>query len=176
MKQLDIFGCEIHEYLLVIEPDEQITESLIHLRKQLNTLIPLSDQTLQSKAHISLCYFKASDFSDELIISKANQGLANIESFNIAINGCEKWNNGTFILRVKQDSHIEVLLRNLASIFKGIIQTPHLTIARSIPKSYLDYLPIDDFQYQGSFNCNTIVLLKKTGSESYRVLHKIILQ
>lgn len=176
MKQLDIFGCETHEYLFVIEPDEQTTEILIHLRKQLHISFSLSDQTLQSKPHISLCYFEASDFSDELIISKAKQGLAAIEKFNVAIDGCEKWNNGTLILKIKQDSSIQKLLQELVTVFKGIIRTPHLTIARSIPKSFLEHLPIEDFQYQGNFNCDSIVLLKKTGGDAYQVLHKITLR
>ena len=176
MRHLDIFGNEIHEYLFVIEPDEQTTEALIHLRKQLNTLIPLSDQTLESKPHISLCYFEANDFSDELIISKAKQRLIHIENFNITVDGCEKWNNGTFILKVKQDPHIETLLQELATVFKGIIRTPHLTIARGIPKTFLEHLPINDFQYRGNFNCTRIVLLKKTGDKAYQVLHKFSLQ
>jgi len=171
MKQRDIFGSETHEYLFVIEPDQKTADKLIQFRMLLNNSIPLPEEILRSKPHISLCYFEASDFSDELIITKA-QGLTDIENFNITIDGCEKWNNGTFVLKIKQDSRIEMLIGKLATIFKGTVKTPHLTIARSLPKIFLQHLLTDSFQYQGNFNCDTIVLLKKTGNKWYEILHK----
>lgn len=175
MGQLDIFGSQIHEYLFVIEPDQKTVEKLIQLKKLLHAQIPLSDQTLQSKPHISICYFEASDFSDELIISKSNQAISVIESFDINLSGCEKWKNGTFVLKIKQDQFIQKLQKELSLIFKGVIQTPHLTIARNISKESLDHLSIDDFQYTRSFKCQAILLLKKTGNEPYQILHQILL-
>ena len=90
--QLDIFGTRTHEYLLVIEPDSKITEKIMVIRSQLNQITSLSRDSLQSKPHISLCYFEANDFSDELIVSKMRQAISSVKPFEILLNGCEKWN------------------------------------------------------------------------------------
>ncbi len=139
----------------------------------MNRSISLPEETFHSKPHISICYFEANDFSDELIISKASQAFSAIESFDINLNGCEKWKNGTFVLKIKQDQFIQKLQKGISPIFKGVIQTPHLTIARNISKSSLEYFSIDDFDYTGSFHCKTILLLKKNGNEPYQILHQI---
>jgi 2'-5' RNA ligase len=173
MEQLDIFGTSMHEYLLVIEPNSKTTEKVIGLRELLSKTIPLSKDSLQSKPHISLCYFEANDSSDELIISKMKQATSSIKSFEIFLNDCEKWKNGTFILKIEQDQYIQQLQRELSAVFKGVIKTPHLTIARNIPEHSLNQISLDDFHYKGSFTCESVLLLKRGGNEPYQLLDKI---
>lgn len=175
MEQLNIFGSETHEYLFVIEPDQKTADKLIQLRILLNTFISLQEETLHSKPHISVCYFQASNFSDELIISKAEQLISSIKSFDIALNGCEKWKNGTFILKVMQDEYIHQLQKELSKVFKGVIKTPHLTITRNLSEQFLNQLTLDAFQYYGGFTCESILLLKRNKTEPYHVLDKILL-
>lgn len=175
MQQLDIFGSAIHGYLICIEPDQQTTDEVIQLKQLLHTSIPLSDQVLKSKPHISLCYFEASDFSDELIILKMEQALTGIECFEITLNGCEKWNNGSFILKVDHTDSIHVLQKQLSAHFKGVVRTLHLTIARAISTKQLADFSANDFQYSGNFSCDSIVLLKKSGNTPYQLLHQVVL-
>ncbi|TSJ40194.1 2'-5' RNA ligase family protein [Fluviicola chungangensis] len=175
MQQLDMFGSELHEYLICVEPDQQTTNKVIQLKHLLHTSIPLSDQVLKSKPHISLCYFEASDFSDELIILKIKQALAGIECFKIGLNGCELWNNGSFILKVDHTESIHMLQKQLSAHFKGVVQTLHLTIARTISRKQFADFSANDFQYSGNFSCDSIVLLKKSGNTPYQLLHRILL-
>lgn len=175
MEQLDIFGTKIHEYLLVIEPDKPTINKLTELKNLLNLQIPLSKDNLHSKPHITICYFEANDFSDELIMGKAKQTISKIECFDIVLDGCEKWKNGTFILKVRQVQHIQKLQDGLSSVFKGLIKSPHLTIARNVNERSLNSLPVEDFQYHGSFLCESILLLKKNGNNPYQVLDRISL-
>lgn len=171
--QLDIFGTQTHEYLLVIEPDSKTIEKIMAFRAKLNQITPLSRDLLQSKPHISLCYFEANDFSDEFIISKMKQAISSTKPFDILLNGCKKWNNGTFILRVSPNKYIQQLQAELSKVFKGVIKTPHLTIARNISEQFLNQLSLDDFQYDGCFSCESLLLLKKNGNQHYQSLDKI---
>lgn len=173
MEQLDIFGTKAYEYLIVIEPDKKTIEKLIVFRKLLNAMTTLSKEFLQSKPHISLCYFEATDFSEELIISKIKQAISSIKSFDIALNGCEKWKNGTFILKINPDQNLYQLQEEFSKVFKGVIKTPHLTIARNLPEEFLNNLLPDEFQYYGNFTCETITLLRRSQNAPYQILDKI---
>nr|WP_294861893.1 2'-5' RNA ligase family protein [uncultured Fluviicola sp.] len=173
MNQLDIFGTKIHEYLLVIEPDSKTIGKIIAIRELLSRTIPLSKDSLQSKPHISLCYFEANDFSDELILSRMKQVISSIKPFEIFLIGCEKWKNGTFILQVDQNEPIQNLQRELSAVFKGVIKTPHLTIIRNLPQRFLNQLSLSDYHYDGSFTCESVLLLKRSGNEPYHILGKI---
>lgn len=176
MEQLDIFGSKLHEYLLVIEPDSKTKERIIEFRELVNKIIPLSRESLESKPHISLCYFEATNFSDELIISRAQQAISAITPFDVVLDGCEKWKNGTFVVKVNQDKHINHLLEKLTVVFKGVIKTPHLTIARNIAGKLLDQLPMENFEYKSEFKCESIYILKKKESNPYQLLDTIYLK
>ncbi|MNJ85933.1 hypothetical protein D3C87_34150 [compost metagenome] len=80
-EQLDIFGGSISEYLIVIEPDHATSQKVILLKQQLNSIFPLSDDSLHSKPHISLCYFEANESSEELIEEKLNSAVSSIKQF-----------------------------------------------------------------------------------------------
>lgn len=173
MEQLDIFGTKIHEYLLIIEPDKKTADQLIEYRKLLNSMIPLSKDSLHSKPHISLCHFEANDFSEELIVSKTEQVLSSIKPFDIVLNGGEKWKNGTFVLKFNQNQCLHQLQGELSKVFKGVIKTPHLTVARNVSEQFLNNLRLDDFQYHGDFACEEIILLKRIADEPYQIVKKI---
>lgn len=175
MEQLDIFGTTIHEYLLIIEPDKKTADKLIEYRKLLNSLTPLSKDSLHSKPHISLCHFEANDFSEELIISKTEQALSSIKCLDIILNGSEKWRNGTFILKINQNQYIHQLQKELSKVFKGVIKTPHLTVARNLSEQFLNNLILDDFDYHGYFACHEIILLKRCVDGPYQIVKKILL-
>lgn len=176
MEQLDIFGSEIHEYLFVIEPDQKTTENLIRFRELLNCITPLSEEILHSKAHISVCYFKANDFSNDFILTKTRQILSSVKSFHIQLKGAEMWKNGTLVLKVNPNESIRELQKQLSNTFKGVIKNFHLTIARSISAEFQDKIPIEHFEYQGGFSCSSIHILKKKESEPYQLLGTISLR
>jgi 2'-5' RNA ligase len=175
MEQLDIFGSEIHEYLFVIEPDQPTKENLLRFRELVNHIVPLSEEILHSKPHISVCYFKASDFSNDFILTKTSQILSSVKSFDIQLKGSEMWKNGTLVLKVNPNESIRELQKQLSNTFKGVIKNFHLTIARSIPTEFLDKIPIEHFEYQGEFNCSSIYILKKKENEPYQLLGAISL-
>ncbi len=171
--QLDIFGGSISEYLIIIEPDHNTTQKVIQLKQQLNTIFPLSEDILHSKPHISLCYFEANESSEDFIKEKLVSIASSLKPFVISISGVEKWKNGTFILQLAQNEDIIYIQNELSDSFKGVIKTPHLTIARNIPERILDQISSDRFDYQGDFVCNSILLLKKSPGKSYQALSQI---
>lgn len=103
------------------------------------------------------------------------QALSGIECFEIRLNGCEKWNNGSFILKVDHTESIHILQKQLSAHFKGITRTLHLTIARTISRKEFAHFSANDFQYSGNFSCDSIVLLKKSGNNPYQLLHRVLL-
>ena len=173
MNQLDIFGTKNHEYLLVIEPDLTTTDRVIAMKELLNKTISLTTDSLQSKPHISLCYFEANNYSEELILSRMKQAISSIKPFDILLVGSEKWKNGTFIIKVHQDERIRQFLQELSAVFKGVIKTPHMTIARNLPKRSLNKLSLSDYDYHGHFTCESVLLLRRNGNEPYQLLDQI---
>jgi hypothetical protein len=101
------------------------------------------------------------------------QAISAVTCFNVILNGCQKWKNGTFILRVNQDEYIQQLQKSLSRTVKGVIKTLHLTITRNIPERLLNQLSLDDFHYMGNFTCESVLLLKRNGSNPYQLLEKI---
>jgi 2'-5' RNA ligase len=173
MEQLELFGAKVHEYLLIIKPDSIITNRIIEFRESLNRITSLPKDSLRSKPHISLCYFEATDSSVELIISKTKQAISNITSFKVVLDGCEKWKHGTIILQINKNDQLEKLQKELSKVFKGVTKTLHLTILRNIPGQSLNQLSLDNFPYYGEFNCESILLLKKTANKPYQLLKQI---
>ena len=176
MEQLDIFGGEICEYLFVIDPDQKTYEKVIELRMLLNNTISLSEEVFHSKPHISLCYFEATNSSDEYILTKAIQVLSSVNSFDVQLKGSEIWKNGTFVLKVNPDENILELQKQLSSAFKGVIKNFHLTIARNISIELSNELPTERFDYQSQFNCNSIYILKKKENKPYHIFGTIHLE
>ena len=172
-EQLDIFGGSISEYLIVIEPDHVTTQKVIQFKQQLNEIFPLSEDSLRSKPHISVCYFEANESSEELIEEKVASIAISLKPFTIAISGVEKWKNGTFVLQLTQNEHVTFIQKTLSLSFKGVIKTPHLTIARSIPQRILEQISTDHFDYQGGFLCESILILKKSQGKSYQTLSRV---
>ncbi len=172
-EQLDIFGGSISEYLIVIEPDHATSQKVILLKQQLNSIFPLSDDSLHSKPHISICYFEANESSEELIEEKLNSAVSSIKPFTISISGAEKWKNGTFVLQLIQNESVSQIQKELSLRFKGIIKTPHLTIARNIPERISEKISLDHFDYHGNFICDSILILKKKPGKLYQTLLKV---
>ena len=176
MGQLDIFGSETYEYLFVIEPDHKTTEKLIELRMLVNSMIPLSEEILHSKPHISICYFKANEFSDNFISTKTKQVLSSLKSFDIRLEGAERWKNGNLVLTLIPDINTMELQKQLSGAFKGVIKKFHLTIARNIADKLLDQLPMENFDYKSAFKCESIYILKKKENKPYQLLDTIYLK
>lgn len=141
-----------------------------------NRIIPLSEEILHSKPHISICYFEASDFSDDYILTKAKQVFSSIQSFTVQVEGSEFWKNGTLVLKVTPDDNTLKLQKQLSTEFKGVIKNLHLTIARNLSSELLDKTSMEPFDYQGEFTCNSIHILKKKGRESYQLIETIYLK
>ncbi|MDF3029133.1 MAG: hypothetical protein K0S23_3440 [Fluviicola sp.] len=175
MGQLDIFGSDTYEYLFIIEPDQKTAEKLIELRMFVNSMIPLSEEILHSKPHISICYFKASEFSNDLIITKTKQVLSSVKSFDIQLEGSEKWKNGNLVLKVNPDTNTLELQKKLSGAFRGVIKKFHLTIVRNIADKLLDQLPMENFDYKSVFKCEAIYILKKKENKPYQLLDTIYL-
>ncbi len=141
-----------------------------------NSISPLPEEILHSKPHISICYFEASDFSDEYILRKANEVFSSLRSFNIQVEGPEQWKNGTFVLRVNPDQNILKLQKQLSGAFKGVVKNFHLTIARNISVELMNKLPTKSVDYPCEFNCESINILKKKESKPYQLLETIYLK
>lgn len=172
-EQLDIFGGSISEYLIVIEPDHTTAQKVVQLKQQLSSIFPLSEDSLHSKPHISLCYFEANESSEELIEEKLSSATSSIMPFTVSISGAEKWKNGTLVLQLIQNEFINQIQKELSLRFKGIIKTPHLTIARNIPERISRQLSLDHFDYHGNFICESILILKKKPGKSYQTLLRV---
>ena len=101
------------------------------------------------------------------------QAISSIKPFDILLVGSEKWKNGTFIIKVHQDERIRQFLQELSAVFKGVIKTPHMTIARNLPKRSLNKLSLSDYDYNGHFTCESVLLLRRNGNEPYQLLDQI---
>ena len=165
-----------HAYTVLIHPGFQISEKVRQLKHHLNSFVPISESDLNSKPHITLCYKVKSYNADDLIVNQVHEAIKGITSFDIKVDGFDFRDDGTFLLKLKDQGPIYKLilaLQQQLNVSQG--ETPHITIARSLKKKALDILPLEDFEYEPSFKCNSLTILKQVldPEEKTEVLLKI---
>lgn len=183
-EQLNFFEDQSCSYFLLISPDEQTSNAIIDRKRELSKVIRLSNDNLRSLPHLTLFKIEYTSNEDAEVIAKAEQALAESESFLVEIAGVEPLMHGkssrTLALKVENVEPLKEIYQKLCRAFNRKMTGkfyPHVTIARTISEAdYQQLGSLEAYDHTGNFPCSTVTILKKEGSGSYKLLHEVKLR
>lgn len=183
--QIDIFESDTrsHEYSVVIHPDWAVSNKVKELRHLLRDQISREPHDLHTRPHITLYDCSSTVCQNDYVESQVKAAIKEFRAFDIAFDGTDYWESGTFFIRINEPKAIQ---RLTASIKKNLTlpkphqansaegKIPHLTISRFITKKEMGQISPAEFEMKASFKCNAITILKKAeGENSYQELAKL---
>lgn len=183
--QGSLFGDEIHEYFVLISPDEITRREVEFWKKEFEKHIVLSQVNLRNRPHLSLLKFRRPYELDKLVMDGVSSALRTVRSFRLALDGSVVFVQGdakrSVVLKLKDPDPPRLMARLLRREFKmpATYMVPHFTILRSI--SVEDFNRIAEIQEEiksrNEFWCDRItVLKKKVSDESYKMLGEVMLK
>lgn len=133
------------DYLIVIPPIDDISMKIMYYKLKAWEMIG-DYPSLHSKAHITVNHdpnIQALIFDEKLAYYQRK--LPNISPFELKICGFGKFkhnaNSYTIYAKIEMSRVVEKTLSTLNRTFsKGVVKTPHITIARTISKKKADIL------------------------------------
>ncbi len=177
------FGFSLYEYLLIIEPNEQIQKQL-RAFKQYFLKSYRYPNAIVSKGHITLMRFIQYDTYEPQIIKKLDQLASATLPFDIKLEGFGSFGHTLFV-DVKSIEPIRKLVASRRSELRSLLNTkgystyfvtkPHVTIARNLTPSQNDAIwpTWNRTKYTGTFQAKNMILLKrKIGGHPYSVVRK----
>lgn len=167
--QGSLFGDEIHEYFMLISPDEITIKEVEFWKKEFGRYVTFSSINTRSRPHLSLLKFRRPYESDQMVMNGVSWALKSMRSFRLALDGSTVFVQGdskrSVVLKLKDPDPPRIMARLLRKEFKmpAAYFTPHITILRSI--SVEDYDKISELQSEiksrNDFWCDRVTILKK---------------
>lgn len=162
----------MHEYLLVIHPDEEVYNKVAVEKKC------FYDQyrqkvSVKTKPHITVANFMAREEMEETLIRWIQRVSSQQKSFLVTLNNYSGFPPHTIYLRVQDHLPFKQLATQLKVIDSYVrsngcpavtlINRPHLSIARRLPQDVYEKALIDYSQktFCESFTVHELVLLRR---------------
>ena len=155
------------DYLLIIPPVEDIALRITYLKLKAWELIG-DYPSLHSIAHITVNYDpNIQDLIFEEKLTYYKRKLPCIDAFEVTVCGFGNFkhheNSYTIFAKVELSPVMEKAFSNLNRTFsKGVVKTPHITIAKTISKEKFDILwkHFENLQFECSFYADKIKVLE----------------
>ena len=156
-----------HDYLIVIPPVDEVGMKIMYYKLKAWELIG-DFASLHSKAHITVNHdpnIPALVFEEKLAYYQRK--LPKVSAFEMKVCGFGKFkhsgNSYTIYAKIEVSSIIQQTLSTLNRTFsKGVVKTPHLTIAKAISKEKADKLwqYFANLKFERSFYADKINVLE----------------
>lgn len=177
---------KVIEYFLVIKPDKHLTELIAASKQSAGCIVSLSRENRWLPPHLSLLRMHVQVDSDEAMIHLVSEALKDVSKFRIILRGLQVYNHArelsSLVLGIGNAAQVESLYTLLAQTLKlksGSF-VPHIPLLKALHKKDLaglyNFMP--QFDHRGSFLCDKVLLLKKSGEEGsrFKLLHEVILK
>ncbi|MVN20713.1 2'-5' RNA ligase family protein [Mucilaginibacter arboris] len=132
------------DYLLIIPPDRDVVSKIMYFKLKAWEMIG-AYPSLHSTAHITINHdynIYASVFEEKLTYYRRKVSFIN--TFEVKISGFDKFQHGdtyTIYAKVEVSAAIKETLSKFNKTFsKGVVKTPHITIAKTITKEKFEIL------------------------------------
>jgi 2'-5' RNA ligase len=164
------------DYLIVIPPVDDISMKIMYYKLKAWELIG-DYPSLHSKAHITVNHdpnIQSLVFEEKLTYYRRK--LPNINSFEMKVCGFDKFrhnaNSYTIYAKIEISKIVEEALSALNRTFsKGVVKTPHITIARTVSKKKADILwrYFAELKFERSFYADKINVLETPTRKHYNL-------
>ena len=175
----------INEYLLVIQPNEDVCEKIMTLKQHFSTNYQCP-QALHLKPQISLLKFSHYELSESRFVSRfRNIAMVNAP-FKITLNDFGNYPSHTIYANIQTTNQLTELSKELKQVQAFIkpdkqhkphfISEPIIIIAHKLlPWQYeRGWLELSNTHFNASFTVNELLLLKrKEGNNGYKMLERL---
>jgi 2'-5' RNA ligase len=176
------------EYLLVMDPDEKVSNDVTYLKKKAAEIIG-NYPGKNSLPHISIVNFSANSLNEDAVISAIRSGLkGKIRSSFVWLedHGCFP-SSGTVYIDPKPKSYFIDIIKAIYPALKLcnaidkdrkilFYKEPHITIARGLNKGNTDKIwdVFKDKKYESKFIADALTLLRRDNENEgkYKVVAK----
>lgn len=169
-------GYRVHEYLLVINPNEELRQQIQAIK---NEFAKKYNASLASgtKPHVSLVKFSAYEMTEAKIINRFGMIGMGIQPFKIELRDFGSYPTHTIYINMVTKVAVQELVRDLKQAQSLLtlskdekphfIEETHLTICRKLKpwqyeKAWLEY---SHRHFSGRFIADSMVLLKRAEGE-----------
>ena len=180
---LSLPGYRLCEYLLVLNPHEELLNKIMDVKKEFATKFD-APSAQWAKPHITLVKFSQLQLMEERIVNRFKMIAMAMPAFKVELKDFGSFPSHTIYINVDTKVAIQMLVKSLKpaqSLLKTKEQKPHfmeeshITIARKLlpwqyEKGWLEY---SNRHFNGRFIAKNMLLLKKPeGIKSYQPVHK----
>lgn len=177
-------GYRINEYLLVLNPHEELRNKIKDVKEEFYTNYKAASAKW-AKPHITLANFLQYDMMEERIINRLKTVSMGQRPFKIELKDYGSYPSHTIFINVITKEPIRDLVKEIKPFQKLLrlnndnkphfLDEPHLTIARKLvpwqyEKAWLEY---SHRQFTGRFIADNMLLLgRRVGDKTYRIVQR----
>ena len=177
----------LYEYFFIISPPEATKQKIKSLKQSLHKAVSLSAYNL-TVSPVSVMSFNSFSPVNDHFLDVVKNLLSGMPSFKMAFNGFDHFVHGgasnTIYAKLGDTEKITTLYKELHALLglKPRVFTPHLTIARTIPRIHFNksFNLINKHSFKEEFLCEQVTILERKihhGVVSkYKVLKEIKLK
>ena len=176
-------GYKYNEYLLVLQPHEDLRNKIMTVKKDFQAVY--GTPTPGGKPHITLARFVVYGMMEEKIINRLSIAAMSAPPFKVTFKDYASFPSHTIYLRTATSIPIQYLMKELRTarpLMKSqdaepyFITEPYLTIARNLnPLQYeRGWHEYAHRSFTGSFVADGMLLLRRTeGEKAYQIVQRM---
>lgn len=177
-------GCRVNEYMLVLNPHEELRNKITRLRNEFSETYKNS-AALISKPHIALVRFTQLEMMEERIVNRLKVVGMGFQPFKVALKDYGSFPSHTIFINVTTKVPVHNLVGEIRSAQRlmkldnehkpHFIDEPFIVIGRKlVPWQYeKGWLEFSHRQFTGSFIADNMLLLKRRlGDRSWMIAQR----
>ena len=190
MKNINsIPGYKVNEYLLVLNPHEELRNKIMQVKKQFFDTYK-NESAVYGKPHITLANFVQYSMQEERLINRLNTVALGFHPIKVELKDYCSFPSHTIYINITSKVPIQSLVTQVRSQSQQLMKLnndhkphfmmePHLTIARKLQpwqyeKGWLEYR---HKQFTGRFIADGMLLLKRpVGELKYQIVQRFEFQ
>jgi 2'-5' RNA ligase len=170
-------GYRVYEYLLVLNPHEELSNRIIKVKEDFSTVYKC-ETAKRGKPQLALVNFTQYEMMEERIVNRLRTVAMGYPPFKVELKDYGSFPSHTIYINVTSKVPVQNLVREIRADGQRLlklnedhkphfIMEPHFTIARKLKpwqyeKGWLEY---SNKHFTGRFIADTMVLLKRPAGE-----------
>jgi 2'-5' RNA ligase len=182
-------GYRVYEYLLVLNPHEELRNRIMQVKKDFNDTYKVSTG-VSGKSYLSLVNFLQYGMMEERLINRLRIVAMGQTPFKVELRDFGSFPSHTIYINVVSKLPVQGLIKAVRTEAQRLMKLndlnkphfilePHLTIARKLlpwqyEKGWLEY---SQKQFTGRFIADSMILMKRpVGEMKYQIVHRFDFQ
>ncbi len=182
-------GYKVYEYLLVLNPHEELRNKIIQVKQQFFDVYK-SQTALYSKPHVTLVNFVQYEMFEERIVNRLQTIAMGFHPVKVELKDYGSFPSHTIYINITSKLPVQGLVKQVRTEVQRLMKLnadnkphfilePHLTIARKLlpwqyEKGWLEY---SHKHFTGRFIADSMLLLKRpVGEMKYQVVKRFEFQ